>query len=92
MQTTEKAFGEEAVPDTPCAVGAIAILEAAFDLVEQDLVIPVCWLGEQLSQAWKPERDTLSASQRHATGQIERCFATNATFISRPWQSRRRPS
>lgn len=40
MQTTGEAFGEEVVPDTPRAVGAVAILEAVLDLVEQSLIIP----------------------------------------------------
>ncbi len=44
-----------------------------------------------MSQALKPERETLSASESHATGQIERCFVMNANLISRPWQSRLQP-
>lgn len=37
------------------------------------------------------ERDTSSASQSHATGQIPRCFAMNVNFMSRPSRSRLRP-
>ena len=52
MQTTGEAFGEEVVPDTPCAVGAVAILETVLDLVEQSLSsYRACWLGERFNQA-----------------------------------------
>ena len=40
MQAAGEAFGEEVVPDTPRAVGAVAILEAVLDLLEESLVIP----------------------------------------------------
>jgi hypothetical protein len=30
-------------------------------------------LGPRFSQAWKPDLDTPSASQSHATGQTDRC-------------------
>ncbi len=51
MQTTGETFGKEVVPDTPRAVGAVAILEAVLDLVEQSLIIPACWLGDRFNQA-----------------------------------------
>ncbi|EAV40146.1 hypothetical protein SIAM614_00035 [Stappia aggregata IAM 12614] len=37
MQTTGKPFRKKVMPDTPSTVGAVAVLEAAFDLVEQNL-------------------------------------------------------
>jgi len=40
MQTTGKPFRKKVMPDTPSTVGTVAVLEAAFDLVEQNLVIP----------------------------------------------------
>jgi hypothetical protein len=44
----------------------------------------------RLSQAWKPDRETPSASHIHATGQIPRCFAMKANLISSPSRSRPR--
>lgn len=41
METTGKAPREKIMPDTPRAVGAVAVLKADLDLVEQSLVIPV---------------------------------------------------
>lgn len=40
MQTTGKAFSKKIVPDTPGTIGAVTIFEAAFDLVQENLVIP----------------------------------------------------
>src|SRR5271168_2205208 len=48
-------------------------------------------LGPRFSQAWKPDLDTPSASQSHATGQTERCFAMKPNFMSTPSRSRPRP-
>jgi hypothetical protein len=39
----------------------------------------------------EPDLDTPSASQSHATGQAERCFAMKPNFMSTPSQSRLRP-
>ena len=48
-------------------------------------------LGPRFSQAWKPDLDTPSASQSHATGQTDRCFAMKPNFMSTPSRSRLRP-
>src|SRR4051812_49274943 len=48
-------------------------------------------LGERASQAWKPDRETPSASHSHATGQMPRCFAMKTNFIALPSRSRLRP-
>src|ERR1700685_2624961 len=47
------------------------------------------WL--RFSQAWKPDLDTPSASQSHATGQTDRCFTMKPNFMSTPSRSRPRP-
>ena len=49
------------------------------------------YTSEQFSQAWKPDLDPPSASQSHAAGQTERCFAMKPNFMSTPSQSRLRP-
>ena len=40
MQTTGKAFSKKIVSDTPCTIAAVTIFEAAFNLVQENLVIP----------------------------------------------------
>ncbi len=46
-------------------------------------------LRGRVSQAWKPLRDTPSASHIQLTGQAPRCFATNPNITAGPWRSRR---
>lgn len=40
MRAGGKAFSKKVVPDTPGTMGAVAIFEAAFDLSQENLVIP----------------------------------------------------
>jgi hypothetical protein len=65
MRAGGKAFGKKIMPDTPGTMGAVGIFEAAFDLFQENLLIPAWWLGERLSQAWRPEREISSASHSH---------------------------
>jgi hypothetical protein len=57
-----------------------------FDLVEAARA-----QGPRFSHVWKPDLDAPTASQSHATGQTERCFAMKLNFMSTPSQSRLRP-
>jgi putative ATPase len=48
-------------------------------------------LGERVRQAWKPERETRSASHSHAGGHMPRCFAMKTNLISTHSRRRMRP-
>ena len=82
---------QHVAPDTAGAVGPVAGEEARPHPGAGLLVVLARLLGGRVSQAWKPERETPSASHIHRTGQIPRCFATKANFIALPSRSRPRP-
>ncbi|MDA9440800.1 hypothetical protein XH98_17220 [Bradyrhizobium sp. CCBAU 51745] len=67
-------------------------MKLAFTLPPSSSSLRDLALGERFSQAWKPDRNTPSASHSHATGQIARCFAMKTNFMSLPSRRRLRPS
>ena len=80
VQAQIEAFNQNIAPDAPCSVEPAPAKAGV-----RSLAVKLC------RQAWKPGRGTSSASHSHATGQIERCFATKANLMSLPSRSRLRP-
>lgn len=92
MQAAIDAFRQHIAPDTPGTVGPIRTKEACPDPGANLLVVACTLARRPADQAWKPERDTSSASQSHATGQIPRCFAGDTIVFKERWFRNVRPS
>src|ERR1700729_451663 len=90
MQSTRPSLGEQVVPHPPGAVGSVAGEEAGADHHAELFIVPAALTARACQPRIEPTRETPSAPHNHSAGQIPRCFATKANFMSTPSRSRLR--